>query len=299
MEWLNYHHLHHFWMAAREGSITGAARRLRLSQPTMSAAIHQLEAHLGAPLFERHGRGLRLTETGQDVFRYADRIFGLGQELLSHVRGRAGGQRQRFTVGIANALPKLVVAELLAPALRLDPPIRLVTREDAPAPLLDALAAHELDLVLTDAPMPPGGRARAFDHGLGESGLSVLASPEVAATLRGPFPGCLDGRPFLLPSEASPLRQAIDGWLDAQAVHPDVAAEIDDPALAKMLAQRGLGAYVLPTVVEAHAIQAYASVVIGRIPDLRQRFHAITVERRIRHPAATAIVSAGRALFET
>src|SRR5262245_27475098 len=180
MEWLNYHHLHYFWMAAREGGVSRASAALRLAQPTISAQIRQLEGGLGAKLFERHGRSLILTDTGRTVFQFADEIFGLGRELLEAVHGRQPGRMRPLAIGVANAVPKLVVSRLLRPLLRGPNPIRVVCREENTEHLLAQLATHALDVVITDAPAPPHVRVKVFSHTLGESATTFFAPPSLA-----------------------------------------------------------------------------------------------------------------------
>ena len=148
MEWLNYHHLLYFWLAAKEGSLARACEKLSLTQPTISAQIHELENALGEKLFTRVGRNLVLTDVGRVVFRYADEIFSLGQELVDTIRGRPTGRPIRFLVGVADVLPKLIAQRLLQPVLQLAEPIRLVCKEGKSDRLLADLAVHELDLVL-------------------------------------------------------------------------------------------------------------------------------------------------------
>ena len=128
MDWLNYHHLLYFWTVAREGGISRAAERLRLSQPTISAQIRLLEESLGQRLLQRQGRTLVMTDVGRVVCRYADEIFGIGRELLETIEGRPTGRPWRFAVGISDSLPKLTAHRLLEPALALPEPLRLVLR---------------------------------------------------------------------------------------------------------------------------------------------------------------------------
>mgnify|MGYP003694042173 CR=1 FL=1 len=170
MDRLNYHHLLYFWMVAREGTVARAAKKLRLAQPTVSGQIHTLEGALGERLFERAGRGVRLTEMGRVVFRYADEIFALGQELAESVKGQPTGRPLRLAVGVADAMPKLVAYRLIEPALALPQPVRLVVHEQSTQKLLAALALHELDVVLTDRVAPPAMNVRAFNHLLGDCG---------------------------------------------------------------------------------------------------------------------------------
>lgn len=295
--WLNYHHLLYFHATAREGSMTAAARKLRLAQPTLSGQIKQLEEMLGEPLFERRGRRLALTPTGRTVYQYADEIFGLGQELLQAVRGRPAGRPLRFAVGVADTLPKLIVYRLLAPVLEIPGGARLEVQDGDVTTLLGELGAHRVDLVLADAPLPAGSGIRAYSHALGECGLSFFARADVAAALRGPFPGSLDRARMLLPGPRTALRRALDEWLDRLGLEPEIVGEIGDSALIKAFGQAGAGVFAVPTAVADEVAGQYEVVPVGTSEEVRERFWAISPERRIRHPAVTAVVEGARRLF--
>lgn len=300
MEWLNYHHLHYFWTVAREGGVARAGAKLRLSQPTISAQVRLLERRLGERLLQRKGRGLELTEIGRVVFRYADEIFGLGRELLDTVHGRPTGRPLRLEVGIAEAVPKLVARRLLEPALHLPEPLRMVCREDKPDRLLADLALHQLDVVLSDAPVPPGSGVRAFNHLLGECGIAFFAAPRLADKLaarpEARFPRVLDGAPFLLPAENSALRRALEAWFDAENLRPAAAVEFDDSALMKVFGQHGAGVFAAPRVIAAEIRRQYRVHQLGQTEAVRERFYAISYERRVKHPAVLAIRDAARTL---
>lgn len=298
MEWINYHHLLYFRTVAKEGSITRASRVLLLAQPTISGQIRALEETLGEKLFARQGRNLVLTEFGRVVYRYADEIFTLGQEMSDVLKGRPTGRPQRLTVGVADLLPKLVVYRILAPVLELAEPAQVVCHEDRPEKLLEELAMHGLDLVLSDAPLSPGGRIRAFSHALGSSGVSVFAHADAAPTYRRDFPASLDGAPFVLPIENTVLRRAIDHWFDDHAIHPRIVGEFEDSALLKTFGSAGAGLFFAPTIVESDVRSAYNVSVVGRIPEVQERYYAISVERKFRNPAVMAVLEAAqRGLF--
>ena len=294
MDWINYHHLLYFWTVAREGSIAKAGEKLRLAQPTISGQLRVLEASLGHKLFAKDGRGLALTEFGRLVYRYADEIFAIGKELTEAVKGRPSGRPVRFAVGISEAVPKLVAYRLLEPALRLPEPVRIVCREDKAERLLADLAVHDLDIVLTDAPASPSVKVRAYNHLLGECGVAFFAAPDLAARLRGRFPRSLDGAPMLMPSGESAVRRGLDQWLDENEVRPEVVGEFDDSALMKAFGQAGVGVFAAPTVIEAAVRKQYGVRVVGRAQEVRERFYAISVERRLKHPAVVAISETAR-----
>lgn len=294
MEWLNYNHLFYFWVVAREGSIAQACDELLLTQPTISAQIRLLENAWGEKLFARAGRNLVLTEVGRVVFRYADEIFALGRELTGTLKGRSPGRPVRFVVGVVDVLPKLIAYRLLEPALKTAEPIRVVCREDKPDRLLAALAVHELDVVLAEAPIGPTVRIRAFNHLLGECAVTVFGTAPVAATYRRGFPQSLTGAPFLLPTDNTILRRSLDQWFDAEGIHPLVVGEFEDSALLKTFGQTGAGLFVAPSVIEAEVRRQYGVQIIGRVETVREHFYAISVERKLKHPAVLAIAEAAR-----
>lgn len=295
MEWLNYHHLLYFWTVAREGSVARAAERLRLAPPTVSGQIRALEAALGERLFARVGRRLEPTEMGRVVQRYADEIFSLGRELLDTVRGRPTGQPARLVVGVAEAIPKLLTRRLLLPALGVPGAVRLVCIEDQPDKLLARLALHEADLVLSDAPVPAGLGVRAFSHLLGETGVGFFAAPALHARLKKGFPRSLEGAPLLLPTDDTALRRSLDAWLDDLRVRPRTCAEFNDSALIMEFGQEGLGAFPAPLAVRTEVEAQYGVRFVGAATGVTERFYALSVERRLRHPAVVAIRAAARA----
>jgi LysR family transcriptional regulator, transcriptional activator of nhaA len=294
MEWLNYHHLRYFWAVAREGGVTRASQTLNISQPTVSAQIRELEEALGEKLFARQGRSLVLTDMGRVVFRYADEIFGLGRELLDTVKGRPTGRPARLSVGIANVVPKLIAYRLLEPALRLPEPVLVECVEDKPERLLAELAVHALDLVISDAPLGPGVNVRAFNHLLGDCPTAVFGTAALAAAHRRGFPRSLDGAPFLLPTLGTSLRRALDQWFEAERLRPRVVGEFEDSALAKVFGQAGRGLFVAPLAIEGEVRRQYGVRRIGTLEAVKERFYAISVERRLKHPAVIAISEAAR-----
>src|SRR5690349_1319927 len=230
---LNYSHLLYFWAVARDGSIATACQRLGLSQPTISMQIRKLEQSLGHRLFDRSGRNLVLTDVGRNVFDYADEMFSLGHELLGTLRGLPGKRSGRLHVGIPPFLPKLVTYRLLKPVLRFHPEIQLFCHEWELAELINGLARHRLDAILTDRPLQGAVGVRCFNHLLGESEIAICGTSELAAQYQKDFPRSLERCPILLPSVATEMRRALDRWFDDHNITPRVVAEFDDSALMK------------------------------------------------------------------
>jgi LysR family transcriptional activator of nhaA len=294
-EWLNYHHLLYFWTVAKRGSIVAASRELGLAHPTISAQIHRLEDALEEKLFVRRGRQLALTEAGRVAFKYADEIFTLGSEFVDTLKGRKSGSAMRLVVGVADVLPPSLVRRFLEPAYRLGEPMHVICRADKSVDeFIAELALHRLDVVIADGPSGPGVPVRAFNHLLGECATTFFAAPKLAKRLRRTFPRSLEGAPFLLPGAPSAIRRTLEHWLVAQGIKPEIVAELDDSALAKDFGKAGMGVFLAPSVIEAEVREQYGVHIVGRSEEVRHQFFAISVERRIRHPAVAAICEAAR-----
>lgn len=289
MEWLNYHHLLYFWTVATEGGLRPAAEKLRLTQSTISAQIHNLEDSLEVSLFERSGRRMRLTDDGEMVLRYADEIFGLGNEMLDTIRGRPTGKPLRLRVGISDALPKDVCHDLLEPALELGEPVHIMCHGDKTEKLLARLAVGGLDLVLADEPVGGSARVKAFNHLLGACSMIFFATAELADRYRPNFPHSLDGAPLLLPTRDHLVRRSLDLWFESLSIRPRIVAEFDDSGLLKSFGRGGAGIFTAASVTDGHIQKQYGVVEVGRCEDVQESFYAITLERRINNRAVAEI----------
>jgi LysR family transcriptional activator of nhaA len=294
MSWLNYHHLLYFWTVAREGSIAKACERLLLSQPTISGQIRELEKAFGAKLFDKVGRNLVLTEAGREAYRYADEIFALGQELKATMQGGSIERAVRLHVGIHDSIPKLISSKILAPIMAQQQQIQIVCHEGSPEQLLARLALHEMVAILLDSPASPTVKVRAFNHLLGECGVSFCAAPKLAATYKRKFPHSLNGAPFLLPLQNTSLRRSLEHWLEATGIRLNVRGEFADTALLKAFAQEGVGVFIVPTAIEAEICRQYRVKVIGRVDAIRERIYLISAERKLRQPVIAALAELAR-----
>jgi LysR family transcriptional activator of nhaA len=292
MEWLNYHHLYYFWTVAREGSVTRAAQLLNLTQPTLSAQIRSLEGNLGGPLFTKVGRGLQMSDLGRTVYGYAEEIFSLGQDLADAARNRATSGPRRFAVGVSDTLSKLTVFHLLKPALELPQPVRLVCIEESFETHLAMLLRHELDLVLSDTPCAVQSGPRAYNHLLGEAPVQIYGTRALLKQFPGKFPDRLRGAPFLVPPRNTALRRALDHWFAQSRLEPRIVAELIDGALLKTFAGEGLGFVPAPAVLESVMARSYRLYPVGPAKGISEKVYAISVERRIKHPAVLAIQEA-------
>jgi LysR family transcriptional activator of nhaA len=295
MEFLNYHHLRYFWMVAKEGGLRKAAEKLHVSQPTISAQIADLEEMLAEELFQRNGRHLALTDTGQEVLSYAEEIFSLGQDLISSIKQRPTLRPLRVHLGVAEAVPKLVAYRIIEPIFRLPQAVQLACWETKVSDMLEDLVAHRLDVVLTDQPASSGVPGNVFNHLLQESGIIICAERRLAAKLRRGFPKSLDQAPALLPMSNSGLRRTLEKWFHDVGVRPQLVGELENPAFARTLASHGLGFMAIPTLVAKESVSQLRLHTVGKAGDCRQQFYAITAERRRSHPAVQAIISRAKA----
>jgi LysR family transcriptional activator of nhaA len=294
MEWLNYHHLLYYWMVVRTGSVAAASSELRLAPPTISVQIRRLEEQLGEKLLRRSGRHVVPTEMGQIVYRYADEIFALGRELLDTARGRPTGRPMHVVIGVHDVVPKSIARWLIEPALKLPEPVRITCREGSSEELLAELSVQRVDVVLADAPISPTVKVRAYNHLLGETGLSFLGAPRLVRKYRPGFPKSLHDAPMLMPTPGTAVRRSLDQWFESLDIRPRVIGEFDDSELRWEFGATGIGVFSAPLVLETHLARLYKVQRIGWAPSVLSTFYAISVERKLKHPAAVAICEAAR-----
>lgn len=290
----NYNHLLYLWATVREGGIARAAEVLHITPQTISGQIKLLEGEMGGRLVEKKGRRLVPTELGVTVCEYADEIFTSGQELMRLLQGAAPQRRRAVVVGVSDVVPNLVAWRVISPLMRGEEPFRVTCHTGSLDTLIADLAAHRLDLVLSTSALPASSGVRAFSHLLGECDITFFAPPRLAARLRRGFPASLDGAPFLLPTGRSPNRRVLETWFLGHRITPRVVGEFDDSALLKTFGKGGLGIFAAPSVIEAEVISQCRVRSIGQASGARARFYALTMERRIRHPAVAAITEKAR-----
>jgi len=278
---LNYHHLRYFLAVAAEGGVKAASDALRVSPPTLSAQVRELEEFLGTPLFLREGRKLLPTDAGRVVRRYAERIFGLGDEMLEVVRRGAPVGPQTVHLGIGDAVPKLLLSSILVRAHHEAPDLRVVVREGLPGELYPALVAHHIDLVVANEPPPASLKTALFSRRAGRFAVSFVAAPRLLKKFR-PRRG-LDGFPVLVPTRESPLRRELDRrWAEA-GIRPDIRAEFDDAAAMCEMAADGAGAAPLPVPVLASAARRYGLRKLPLATGIHEELFVVTAERQFSH----------------
>jgi LysR family transcriptional activator of nhaA len=291
---LNYRQLHYFWVVAKTGSIVRACEQLNLTPQTISGQITLLEQTVGVQLFQRVGRQLELTEAGRQALPYAEQMFQLGAELEVLLRAQPDEPQLLFRVGVADVVPKSIVYRLLAPTMDTNEPIRINCREDKLERLLADLAIQRLDLVISDSPMPSHLDIKGYSQRLGECGISFFATKSLAECHKGPFPECLNGAPLLIPGQETVVRSRLQRWFGEQQIRPRIVGEFDDSALMQAFGQSGSGIFIAPSVIADEVIKQYNVELIGQTEAVLESFYAISVERKVKHPAILAITEGAR-----
>ena len=294
---INYKHLQYFYTVATSGTVAAAAARLHVSAQAISTQLQLLEDQFGEALFRKKGRVLELTDAGKTVLLYAERIFDLGNELEQNVRRGLFRAPETLRVGVCDMIPKTMAFRLLQPAHDAGLAMRLVCREGGFNALMQELGAHRLDLVIADRGLPPGSALRGHTHLLGSSMLTVLGHPDLCASRDGPFPQSLKGAPFLLPGVEAAVHSRLQAWFELHGLRPIVVGEFDDGALLNAFARAGTGFIAAPTVLAAAICAEYGLCPVGTIDSIVEQFHAVTVERRIDHPAVRRILEGAGGVF--
>lgn len=288
---LNYHHLRYFWAVATEGNLASAAEKLGVSVQTVSGQISKLESDLGRTLFQLEGRRLVLTEAGRVARRYADEIFRLGEQMLTNLSDESLERTLRLTIGVSDVLPKTASYRLLAPLLHGGLQVKIECIEGRFEELLPSLMLHRLDLVLSDRPYAQGGPQQIRSHLLGKSPVSIFGSETLVSQLTGPFPGCLHGKPMLLPTHGSILRAQVDDWLSQHRIQINVVGEFDDGALMKTFGMHGEGFFPAPCFDPADITTQFQVLHLGRVEDVYESYYALVDRPKLNNPAVQALLT--------
>lgn len=290
MDFLNYHHLRYFREIAREGNLTKAARKLKLSPPALSIQLKQLEENLGHMLFERLSSGLELTEAGRVALDYADTIGRAGDELMDVMKHRVGSGKRTLRIGAVATLSRNFQMEFLRPVLGNDR-VDLVIRSGSLSGLFTLLQAHEVDVVLSNVEVRRDVGREWHSHRLADQAVALVGTPKWKKR-RLRFPHDFDGVPLSLPGHESNTRAGFERLVAAAGIRPSIVAEVDDMAMLRLLAREGAGLSLVPPVVVRDEISSGILVVTHRIAELHETFYAITPSRRFPNPLVAELIEA-------
>jgi LysR family transcriptional activator of nhaA len=294
---LNYHHLQYFYSIAKMGSIAKASRALHITPQTLSVQLGALESQFGYPLFERLGKKLVLNDMGHITLGYAHEIFSLGDELVNSIKNHSTNFAFRFSIGVTDVIAKVFSFNFLKEIYAMDDTIKLVCKETSLEVLLADLAINKLDAILSDTPLPSNSPIKAYNHLVGQCGVTFFAKEALADPLRDGFPESLDHQRFFMAGEGTNQRLNLLSWFDHLGIAPLIIGEFDDSALAKYFGQAGYGVFSAPTIIEAHVIERFGVSVIGRTADVHEYFYLISPERKVKHPAVQHLLEQGKKLF--
>jgi len=282
MAQLNLHHLRLFHAVAGDGTLTGAARRLNLSQSAISTQIRTLEATLGHDLFERRGRGLILTEAGRIALDHAEAIFRTAEDLTATLRN-AGRARRPLRVGALATLSRNFQLQFLRPMIgRAD--VEVVLRSGSQAELLRDLDALALDVVLTnEMPLRDADNLWLVHH-LAEQPVSLIGTSARVGPVGRSLVDLLATEPLVLPVLGTALRFGFDALTTRLGLAPAIAAEADDMAMLRLLAREDAGLAVIPPIVVTDELANGLLVEAARLPGINEVFLAVTRERRFPNP---------------
>ena len=286
----NFHHLHYFWAVAHEENLTRAARRLHVSQSAVSMQIRKLEADLGHPLFERRGKQLLLTEAGRIALDHADAIFARGGELEGALQ-ESGKQRRVLRVGSLATLSRNFQLGFLKPLLRRGD-VEIVIRSGAYAEMLRSLEAHLIDVLLVNNAPPRDAATPWVAHAIAEQPVSLVGAPTKKRRPRD-LKELLSSEPLVLPAAESSIRAGFDALVHRLGIRPRIAAEVDDMAMLRLLARERIGLAVVPSIVVRDELQARVLVELAPLPQLKETFFAITLQRRFPNPLLKLLIARG------
>ncbi len=292
-EWLNYHHLRHFWMIARHHSMTKAAAILKISQSTLSEQLAELEGWLGQPLFDRRGRELHLTDAGRVALEHAETIFSSGHELMTRFRQSDQNRQRVLRIGAVGPLSKNLQFDFIQPILA-DSRTKVVVIAGALDELTRRLQEHKVDLVLSNIPLRADQEHNVFNHLLGEVPVFLVGGKKMKLA-PGKFPKFLKDVPLFLPSRQSDVRADFDLILANAGIEPFVHAEVDDMALLRLLALSGEGLALVSKIVVERELQSRKISFMLRVPGLSEKYYALTVRKRFQNRWLAEIVTIFRA----
>ncbi len=293
MDWLNYHHLYYFYTVAKEGGLTKAAEKLKLSPPTLHAQLKSFQEVCAVKLLQKSGKKLVLTEQGKVFYQYADNIFSLGNELSQFVKTGGLKEKKKLAIGIELSLYKGSCFELIRSICHHGQDMNLKIYQDNTDKLLQRLNSLEIDLLFTNHPLVHSGPQKLYNHLLGQSRLAVYSHVESAQRLKKNFPKSLNGIPFLVPTLQHYLRNMLEQWFVDEGIRPMVWAEIEGSALTKLFAAEQFGVMVAPSLAERE-LKGHNLIKIGELKESFESYYMVSAERKVKNPLALELLEANR-----
>lgn len=284
---MNYHHLFYFKTIAEEGSVSKAAEKLRLGQPTLSAQLKQFEESIGVQLFERQHKKLLLTEQGQVALDYARNIFRMGSEMVEVLHDRITPQKVSLKVGALDSVAKQIIVQLAKHAYK-SADCLISLAEGKFDELLRELLAHRIDILVTNF-LPAGVDAKGLSHRLlTRKNIGIYGAPHFKFLRKG-FPKSISGQPIILPTYDSKLRYDLDHWSKTQNISFNVISESQDIAVKKLMAVSEMGLIPAATHTVTRQVLAGELIEIGQLQGLHEELYLVTASRKLENPVAAKL----------
>lgn len=285
--WINYHHLFYFKTIAEEGTVSKAADKLRIGQPTLSAQLKQFEETLGVQLFERQHKRLLLTEQGKVALEYSKNIFRMGSEMYEVLHDRLKPLKPSLHLGALDSVPKQIVLQLVKHAFKISP-CQITLSEGKPDELLRELSSHRMDLMVSNF-LPTGTDGKGlFPRSITKRNVAFFGSRKFKSLRKG-FPRSISGAPMILPTYDSRLRQDLDHWAKSHKIELNVAIESQDIAVKKLLAASEMGLIATATHTVTGQVLRGELIEIGQLQGVHEELYLITAQRKIENPIAARL----------
>ncbi len=287
--WINYHHLFYFKTIAEEGTVSKAAEKLRIGQPTLSAQLKQFEDTIGVQLFERQHKKLILTEQGKVALEYSKNIFKMGSEMYEVLHDRLRPLRPSLHIGSLDSIPKQIVLQLVKHAFKISP-CQVTISEGSSDHLLRELSTHRMDIMISNF-LPTGTDSKGlFPKAITRKNVAFYAHPKFKKLRKG-FPDSLSGQPLILPTYDSKLRYDIDHWAKVHKIELNVIVEGQDISTKKLMAIEGLGLLSTATHTVTRQILAGELLEIGQVQGVHEELFLITAQRKIANSIAAKLMT--------
>jgi LysR family transcriptional activator of nhaA len=288
-QWINYHHLFYFKTIAEEGTVSKAADKLRLGQPTLSAQLKQFEDTLGIQLFERHHKKLVLTEQGKVALDYSKNIFRMGSEMYEVLHDRLKPLKPSLHLGALDSVPKQIVLQLVKHAFRISP-CQITLSEGKSDELLRELVSHRMDIMVTNF-LPTGTDSKGlYPKSITKKNVAFYGAPKFKALRKG-FPKSISGEPMILPTYDSRLRQDLDHWAKLNKVELNIIVESQDISIKKLMATNEMG--LIPTATHTVTEQVLRGelIEIGQLQGVHEELFLVTAQRKIENQIASNLMN--------
>ncbi len=285
--WINYHHLFYFKTIAQEGTVSKAAEKLRVGQPTLSAQLKQFEDALGVQLFERHHKKLILTEHGRVALDYAKNIFRMGSEMYEVLNDRLKPLKPTLHLGALDSVPKQIVLQLVKNAFRISL-CQITLSEGKADELLRELISHRMDLMVTNF-IPAGLDAKGlYPKSIAKKNVAFYGAPRFKELRKG-FPKSISGKPMILPTYDSRLRQDLDHWAKLNGIELNIVVESQDISVKKLMAINEMGLVPAATHTVTGQVLRGELIEIGKLQGVSEELFLVSAQRKISNSIAAKL----------